>query len=134
MNQAPYLDTPPVDKAPTGILLFRVYSGMQALLFLFLALVGVFLIFAPNVWPSAFPVKPGDPPPALIGGIIVALYLIPLTVFVVGVFVPRRPWTYVFGIIACVMSMTCGGCWMLAIPTLIYWLKPETKLWLESGS
>lgn len=30
--------------------------------------------------------------------------------------------------------MTCGGCWMLAIPTLIYWLKPETKQWLESGA
>jgi hypothetical protein len=133
MTQPPYLDAAPSDNAPTGIVLFRVYAGLQTLLFLFLVLVGVFLIVSPSVWPTVFPVKPGDPPPQLIGAILAVLYLIPLVVFAVGVFVPRRPWAYVFGIVACAMSMTCGGCWMMAIPALIYWLKPETKAWLESG-
>lgn len=134
MNQAPYLDTPPVDKAPTGIVLFRVYSGLQTLLFLCMVLVGVFLVVVPSAWPHVFPVKPGEPPPQIIGAVLAVLYLIPLVIFTVGIFAPRRPWLYVYGIITCAMSMTCGGCWMLAIPTLIYWLKPETKQWLESGS
>jgi hypothetical protein len=132
MNQSPYMEPASADKAPTGLLLFRIYSAFQALLFLFLVFVGVFLIIAPGLWPTAFPVKPGEPPPALIGGVLSALYLVPFVVFVIGTIAPRRPWMYVYGIIACVMSMTCGGCWMLAIPTLIYWLKPETKQWLES--
>jgi hypothetical protein len=116
--------------APTGILLLRIYCALQVFLYLLLVGVGAFLIIASLADPASFPTSPGEPPPWIIGVVITVLYLPLLVVYAVGLAAPRRRWLYMYGIVVCALSMTCGGCWMFAIPTLIFWLKPETKAWL----
>jgi hypothetical protein len=116
--------------APPGILWLRIYCGLQVLLYLFLVAIGAFMIIAPLADPSSFPTSPGEPPPWLLGLVLTVLYLPLLFVYAVGLAAPRRRWLYVYGIVVCVLSLTCGGCWMAAIPALIYWLKPETRAWL----
>jgi hypothetical protein len=120
----------PAGAAPAAILWLRIYCGFQLLFFLCVSGVGIFLIVAPLVDPASFPTHSGEPPVSVLGIILTALYSPMLVLYAVGLAAPRRRWLYIYGFVVCALSMVCGGCWPLSIPTLIYWLKPELKLYL----
>ncbi len=93
-----------------------------------MSLIAVGLVATAAIDPG-YRVNP-DEPPAWVIGLFLAVFSVPLAiVYLVGLIAPRRPWVYVYGYIACAGSFVCGGCWFLAIPVLVYWLKPETKAW-----
>lgn len=120
------------DGPPPALLWLRLYCGFQLFFFLLMAGMGAVMIALPLIDPITFAPAPGEPPMWVFGGIIVVIYGPMLIVYAIGLAAPRRPWMYIYGIAICALSMVCGGCWPMAIPALVYWLKPELKAWLEA--
>jgi len=51
-----------------------------------------------------------------------------------GVLTPRRPWMHVAGIVVLGIGLLSScSCWVVNIPLLIFWLKPEVKHWFDSA-
>jgi hypothetical protein len=66
-----------------------------------------------------------------------ALFLciaVPLLVgHAVPLFVKRKRWMWVYGIILCIIGLTGGLSLVFAIIILIEWLKDETRRWFENA-
>ncbi|HXG82737.1 MAG TPA: hypothetical protein VNI84_01810 [Pyrinomonadaceae bacterium] len=63
-----------------------------------------------------------------IGIIYAVMGAIFLAVFVVFLFLPRKPYNWIVGIVAMALGMTSCCLLPALIPLLIYWVKPETKV------
>jgi hypothetical protein len=63
----------------------------------------------------------------IIGWFFTVLGLLLGIIFGIAPFLPKQPWTWIFGIVLISMGMTSACCLPAAIPLLIYWIKPETK-------
>lgn len=121
--------TPPPMSVPqdneTGrkaFLWYRVYCGAMAVLYVLVAVLGVFLAsYAPRT-------REYSPEETMIMGIIYAvLGVIFFIIFAVAFFLPRKPYNWIVGIVMMALGMT-SCCFMpFLIPLLIYWVKPETK-------
>jgi hypothetical protein len=109
---------------PVGITLFNVYAALMATMYLAVAVVGVFFLVAD---PSTLEMKPDDPPPALLGGIFLAAGAPLMLIFAAAPFLPRRKWVWIADIVLIGIGMTSACCLPLAIPVLIFWLKPEVR-------
>lgn len=69
-----------------------------------------------------------DPLGSKIGSLIViGLGLVLLIPFAAGPLLPRRRWAWVVGLVLICIGLTSMCCLPIAIPLLIWWLKPETK-------
>jgi len=57
---------------------------------------------------------------------------VPLAIgFGVGVFLPREPWAWIYGIVTIGIGMTSCATLPFCIPLLIFWIKPETKAYFD---
>ncbi|MCA8921101.1 MAG: hypothetical protein KDD82_04790 [Planctomycetes bacterium] len=116
----------PPGVAPPVLLWFRLYAGALAALYALCLLMGlVFLYFGFN---GGF----GDTPAgeSLTAGIFYGVLGAALTpLYLVGVWLPRKRWVWVYAIVLLALSMTSCCCLPLAVPLLIYWLRPECKDW-----
>ena len=119
-------------RAPDGVMWLKVFCGLQVTFHVLLVLLGVGMSLAMSLSPSTT-TSPGDPPPWVVGVFLVVVYLPIAVAYVVGLVGPRRPWMYGYGIFLAVLGFMCGGCWFMAIPFLIFWVKPETKYWYETA-
>jgi nitrate/nitrite transporter NarK len=110
-------------KTPGVIIWYRVYLVLINLLFLFVAGLGAAVTFG---W---IPVTADDldgMPPELMGGIYLVLGVAMMIPFVVALFLPRKPWVWVYHMVMICIGMT--GCTIVAsVPLLIFWLKPDVK-------
>lgn len=97
-----------------------------------MSLVGSGLVATAGFDPS-LRAAPGEPPLWVIGVFLLVLGLPLSTFYVVGVVAPRRRWLFSYAFVTFGVAFLCGGCWFLAVPALIYWLKPETRAWLEKS-
>ncbi|HEX8197473.1 MAG TPA: zinc ribbon domain-containing protein [Pyrinomonadaceae bacterium] len=101
---------------------YRVYAGLMAAMYAMLVALGVFMI----VFGSQSNDK--DAAGAVFGGAFYAIlgggfFLI----FAVALFLPRKPWTWIYHIVLICIGMTSCCLLPFSIPLLINWLKPETK-------
>ena len=65
-------------------------------------------------------------PPDLMGGIYLAMGIVFTIPFLIALFLPRKPWTWIYHIVMICLGMT--GCTLVfSIPLLIFWLKPDVK-------
>ena len=69
----------------------------------------------------------GDASPIVIGVIYAIMGLVFAIVFAVGLFLPRKPWGWIMGIVLIALGMTSVCCLPATIPLLIFWLKPDAK-------
>lgn len=101
---------------------YRIYTGFMALLYLAVAAMGLFLVFAGSTFEGQ---KPED---AIIAGVVYGSFgLLFGIVYAVATFLPRRPYNWIVGIVAIGVGLT-SCCFLPAtVPLLIFWLKPETK-------
>lgn len=113
------------NEPPSVLVWLRVMCGFNSLMGLAILAMG---FIAPMVQPR---VKGED---IAAGVVLVALGVILTGVNAVGLWAPRKPWMYGYGIFLAIFPMVCGGCWPLAILVLIGWFKPETKAWFQSQS
>ncbi|HMR05933.1 MAG TPA: hypothetical protein PKA88_09145 [Polyangiaceae bacterium] len=122
----------PVSDPKHAVRWLQGFCAAQLLFYGGLSLMGFGLVATVAIDPG-MRAAPGDPPLWVIGSFLL-VYGLPLAVaHVVGVVAPRKPWAYTYGIVLCAAAFVCGGCWFLAIPVLIFWLKPETRAYHDQG-
>jgi hypothetical protein len=105
-----------------AFLWYRVYCGVLVILYLLVALMGVFLAaFAP-------PTRQYNSEETFVMGVIYAvLGVVFFLVFTVALFLPRKPYNWVVGIVMMALGMSSCCFLPFLIPLLMYWIKPETK-------
>ncbi len=101
---------------------YRVYCAALALLYLLFMGLGIALtILRPESSGSSAAEN------VLLGTIYTILGAFFALVFIVALFLPRKPYNWIVGIVMIAFGMT-SCCFLPAtIPLLIFWVKPETK-------
>jgi len=123
----PTLDPLARAETPSGVIALRVTAALNcfvALCALGGAITGAFLL------PDHL--SEDDFVFVVIGIAIVGTWsLVLLGLNVVGVICPRKPWMYVVGFVLLGFTVACGGCWVAALVGLIFWVRPDTRQWLQ---
>lgn len=101
---------------------YRVYCGAMTALYALVAAVGVFLAAAAPSIPDQRPEET-----LIIGIVYAALGLIFMAVYGIALFLPRKPYNWIVGLVMMALGMTSCCLLPFLIPLLIFWVKPETK-------
>ncbi|MCU0659608.1 MAG: hypothetical protein MUF64_31380 [Polyangiaceae bacterium] len=115
--------TPQDEGEPAVVLYFRIYSGLVSLSSLGIALFTVVGIIKQRA----------DPDGVGLTLVFFAASSLGLFSHLIGVLSPRRPWMHVVGIVILGLGLL-SSClsWVVNLPLLIYWLKPEVKRWFDT--
>ncbi|MFY9227626.1 MAG: hypothetical protein WAQ98_33445 [Blastocatellia bacterium] len=109
---------------------YKAYCVMIGLMYLLMLGVGICLLV---IDPSILGTDPSDLEKLeeikIQSVIMVVLGLVFAIPYSIAPFLPKKPWVWVYGIV--LIGITMSSCCLLplAIPLLIYWIKPETKYW-----
>ncbi|MBK6314773.1 MAG: hypothetical protein IPF53_10785 [Blastocatellia bacterium] len=118
---------PPSSYGTPGVVTwFKVYAALMALVYLLLMGLGIFMVVAGASLEGMEELQ-GDASPIVIGVIYAIMGLVFAIVFAVGLFLPRKPWGWIMGIVLIALGMTSVCCLPATIPLLIFWLKPDAK-------
>ena len=123
MNQSPS------PKRPSVVKWYKIYCALMVVGYFLFSIYIAFLIWLPkdkiasqgqlankavfaleHMWRSL-----------LAGTVILTLF------FAAALFLPRKPWVWIYGIVAICIGLPNCCCLPLAIPLLVVWIRPETK-------
>ena len=66
----------------------------------------------------------------LTNGIVLAVVGLPFAIAsALPFFFPRKPWVWIYNLEIITIGMTSCCCLPACVPLLIFWLKPEIKIW-----
>jgi len=100
------------------------YAMFMGLMYLGCIAGGAWIVSAGS---STFGTGPQADEVVMQGYILLAMG-VPLSVLYLAVpFLPKRPWAWIYHVVLIGFGLTSCACWPVAIPLIIYWLKPETK-------
>jgi len=125
---------PTDERAPEGLLYFRIYAGVVVVLYGLLTLAGGGMMVAPLfVHPS-----PGSGGSEVLGfyfaglvyGAVGLAHLVPTLIALFG---GRRPWVHTLSTVVIALGMLNLCCIPVLIPLLIVWMKPETRRWFGAS-
>ena len=102
------------------------YCTVMAVVFLTLAVVGVVCLF---VNPAELEMGRGEA--TLMSFTFIFLGLGLMVPYVAAPFLPRRRWAWILGIVLICLGMTSTCCLPAAIPLLVFWVKPENKVYFQ---
>ena len=108
--------------ADTAFRWFKVYVGVMAAIYLLGFAGGTFFAIVDL---GGTPEEVTDQ--RIMGVVYAVLGLAFLVVYGVGLFLPRRPWAWIYGIVLIGIGMTSCCTLPATIPLIIAWLKPEMK-------
>ena len=112
---------------PGVVTWFTVYALLMALVYLLLAGFGV-AIFV--VGPEQFQTAENDAQAMTIQGVVFIVMGLALCVpFAIAPFLPRKPGVWIYDLVLICLGLTSCACLPITIPLLIFWIKPENKLW-----
>jgi MFS family permease len=113
---------------PGVVTWFRVYCGALALVYLALLVGGIAFLFF-GAFADSLPDQ-GQMPRAFMVGYALVLMVLGLVFcggFTAGVFLPARPWAWVYGIVLIAVGFASPCCIPFSVALLIFWLKPECQ-------
>jgi hypothetical protein len=93
------------------------------------------LFYALAIAFSAWLLVTGDPPPPTTLASVLAMGLwfgfcaVLLVAYAIAPLLPRKPWTWIYGIVIIAFS-ALGGCFFVAIPLLVFWIRPDLQAYL----
>lgn len=64
----------------------------------------------------------------VMGFIFIGMGVVLFAIYGAAPFLPRRKWAWIVGLVLIVFSMSGACCLPAAIPLLIFWIKPENKV------
>lgn len=105
---------------------YRVYAGFMGGLYLLVMLGGIALaVFAPSLEGGG-----GEMPemPRFMGVMYAVIGLPFAAAYLAAFFIPRVPWAWIYHLVLICVGLTSVCCMPATIPLLIFWLKPETKV------
>jgi hypothetical protein len=70
---------------------------------------------------------PGNPRGITAGWVIIGAAIVFSFPFMAGLVLPRKPWTWMFGIVLMALGMTSICFLPFVAALLIFWIKPETQ-------
>ena len=116
--------------APPAVLTwYKVYCGLMALLYILCVVFGVVLLALP-----AAALEAAEEEAIVLrvqGGILLVMGVVLAGVFGLGLFLPRRTWAWIYGIVTIGIGMTSACCLPITVPLIIFWLKAETKSYFQ---
>jgi hypothetical protein len=104
---------------------FVVYCVLMALLYLFVAAIGVVLLVMGQSGKLPRGREADELQIQAVVFLIVGLFLI--IPYGIGPFAKGKSWGWIYGIILIAIGMTSCCLWPITIPLLIQWIKPEMK-------
>ena len=123
------MDQSPIPARPSVVIWYKIYCVFMAVSYLLFAAYIAFLIWLPkdeivsqgevagkvvfaleHMWRGLF-----------IGTIMVTM------LYIAALFLPRKPWAWVYGIFAICVGLANCCLLPLSIPVLVLWFRPETK-------
>jgi hypothetical protein len=102
---------------------YRVYCGVMAGMYFLLIFLGIFM--ATVVPPTRQYESPQEN--LIIGIVYTVLGVVFFLIFAVALFLPRKSYNWIVGIVMMALGMTSCCFLPFLIPLMIYWVKPETK-------
>jgi hypothetical protein len=115
------------ERAPEGVIYFRIYAGIMAVINALVALFGLVMMFVPLFSRSA--ASSGSTEFWIVGLIYGGIGVVFFIPWMVALFGGRKPWVHTMGTVMIALGMTQICCLPILIPLLISWMKPETKRW-----
>ncbi len=109
-----------VPNHPAAVKWFRIYCGVSC---------AFYLCLVPVSW-SFFLNPPKDMTRSeadFFGLLFLAAGLLSFALFVLPFCVAPRPWVWVYGLVLICFGLTSAACLPVAVPLLIFWMKPEVK-------
>lgn len=101
---------------------FVVYAAVMVVVYLLCIIGGIFLLL------YDFSGTPTDVDELRFQGIVLILVgLGTCALHSVGLFLPKKPWGWIYGLVLIGLGLTSCCTWPVTIPLIIQWLKPEMK-------
>ena len=119
----------PPSGPPAVLTWFRLYAGALAVVYLLVAIFGFGLTWFAWSNPDLSTSTRDATEMLIMGAIYGVMGLLLMPFFAFGAFMPAKPWAWVYGIVLIAIGCTSCACLPAAIPLLIFWLKPETKVY-----
>ena len=114
---------------PAAILYLRLYCGLQA----FCASVMGFYAGRSLLHELARSSHDDTAMGFLAAGLAVSMTIVGANML--GLLCPRQRWMHTAGTVIIGVSLLANSCcWLMGIPMLLTWLKPEVRKWFEGGS
>jgi hypothetical protein len=116
------------ERAPEGVVYFRVYGVLACVLYGLVALMGGALLVSPLFLDRSAIADTGVGF-LVAGGFYACVGLAHVVPALIALCAGRRPWVHVLGIVVLGMGMFNVCCLPINIPLLVVWMKPETRRW-----
>ena len=110
-------------RAPRAWKWFVAYCAFLAIIYLLFIALGIAVLLGD---PATFDVEPIEATGYAV--FLVAIGLLLFIPFATAPFLPKRPWVWTFDIVLIGFGMTSIITLPAAIPLLIFWLKPDTRV------
>jgi hypothetical protein len=121
---------PGEEHAPEGVVYFRIYGAVFALLTGALALFGGAIMVSPFFTRGAAGSGPVADLGAYVAGVLYGgLGLAGFVPALIALFGGRRAWVHTLGTVVIALGMFSLCCIPVLIPLLVVWLKVETRRW-----
>lgn len=116
-------------RTPQTIVWFRVYAAVMTGLYALCVLAAprVFLAGTRRMGEEGLLLK-------IQAGVLLLMGLVFALAFALALVLPRKPWSWIYGLVLICLGMTSCCLLPVVIPLLIYWLKPEVKNWFNPGA
>ena len=104
------------------------YCVLMALMYLAFSVLGFWYVLYE---PIERDIGPGSS--KIVGLLFIVTGLFFFAPFAAGPFLPRRPGSWIIGIVLICFGLTSPCCMPASIPLLIFWLKPDNKAYFGKG-
>lgn len=126
--QDPQLPTGGNGARPAVLTWFNVYLVLMILIYVMLIILGAFLfLFADEIADADMDAMEAKIMGMIYGGIGTVLGIL----FLIGAFIPRKKWGWIYGIVLICLGLTSCCTLPACIPLLIFWIKPEAKAYFN---
>jgi len=109
---------------PKVVFWFKIYCGVLCLLYLALAAVSLLFFFMD---PATLNMTPGTA--TLWGVLLLVMGLVLFAGCLVPLILRPRPWLWIYDTVIIALGLTSPLFLPASIPLLIFWLKPETRIY-----
>lgn len=105
---------------------YKVYAVFMAILYAVCFIGGAFLLRYKDLVAANVPDTTGTE--LMVNAVLLIAIGIPLFVlYGVALILPNKPWAWIYHIIMIAIGLTSCCTWLITIPLLVFWLKPETQ-------
>eukprot|EP00188_Purpureofilum_apyrenoidigerum_P002572 Plantae.Rhodophyta-Purpureofilum_apyrenoidigerum.ctg26398.p1 GENE.Plantae.Rhodophyta-Purpureofilum_apyrenoidigerum.ctg26398~~Plantae.Rhodophyta-Purpureofilum_apyrenoidigerum.ctg26398.p1 ORF type:complete len:127 (+),score=14.04 Plantae.Rhodophyta-Purpureofilum_apyrenoidigerum.ctg26398:168-548(+) len=116
----------PATNPPGVITWFKIYAGFLSFIYFLVAAASLIFFL---VDPAELEMQQAEA--VVMGVVLLGLGGVFCLAFGIPLFLAPRPWVWIYDLVIICLGMTSACFWIICIPLLIFWLKPETKEYFQ---